>query len=109
MIKNEILTCVLFAFGLLALSACASAAAPSPTLVPTDIMRTSTPGPTVAVTTTPLRIPPNIPFDHLDRTQCLACHGTGENGAPRVPTEFPDHRAFRDDRTVCETCHSQVR
>ncbi len=59
-------------------------------------------------TTTPLRIPPNIPFDHAGRTECFLCHLTGAEGAPPVPHEFPDHRQFADDRAVCARCHPVV-
>jgi len=52
--------------------------------------------------------PPKIPADHAGRTQCLACHATGANNAPRIPTANPDHTAFKDDNNaaLCFSCHT---
>ncbi len=63
---------------------------------------------TPQATTTPLRIPPNIPADHAGRTQCFSCHLSGADGASPLPQQYPDHRQIADDRAVCERCHPVV-
>ena len=52
--------------------------------------------------------PPKIPADHAGRTQCLVCHATGANNAPKIPTANPDHTAFKDDNNaaLCFSCHT---
>ena len=61
-----------------------------------------TPAPTAAAAA-----PPRMPADHAARTMCLACHATGQGGAPKLPTANPDHSAFKDDNgaTLCLGCH----
>ena len=50
--------------------------------------------------------PPNVPhslevpYEQANPQTCLACHGTGEEGAPDVPHEFP-----RDGISDCLACH----
>ncbi len=45
--------------------------------------------------------PPDIPHTVEGRDDCLACHQTGESGAPQYPL---DHEGRTDD--VCQVCHA---
>ncbi len=102
-IKLTLLGCA--AALLILATACSSTPAPTRS-VPTVARATSTPNalPTV-------QNPPAIPANHVDYTQCLSCHQTGTNGAPRVP-DVPDHSVpanYKEEKIVCINCHQEAK
>ncbi|MFQ5968585.1 MAG: hypothetical protein ACE5MI_13410 [Acidimicrobiia bacterium] len=49
----------------------------------------------------PANIPHAIDVSEARPATCQSCHGTGKNGAPDVPHDFP-----RDGQTTCLACHA---
>jgi hypothetical protein len=52
--------------------------------------------------------PPKIPVSHASppRAQCLVCHATGVDGAPKPLPAI--HSALADDPKICLGCHQQA-
>ncbi len=44
----------------------------------------------------PRKTPPKVPYDMQSKSDCLACHGTGANGTPKIKHSTSNN---------CLTCH----
>ncbi len=67
-----------------------------------------TPAPSGTVTGISTGLAPAMSAAHVGRSECLVCHASGSNGAPKLTTMNPDHSTFTDTNNAanCLGCHS---